>query len=198
MEIVDSLKKIPRESKWMFLREVFFGNLVFRVLLHGVNAIVKGVPYVASEIFDIDTSLSTKDFITLKSLGVNVIRLGVMWPGVEPTRGVYNTTYLDQTQRIIENAAKYGIYTLLDMHQDVLSEKFCGEGVPGWAANVAAIPSENAFPVPLENPFTAVASDGYPTRQDCAHFNWPQYYNTRAASYAFEALYTNVDGLRDA
>ena len=30
-------------------------------------------------------------------------------------------------------AGQYGIYSLLDCHQDVLSEKFCGEGVPDWA-----------------------------------------------------------------
>ena len=36
----------------------------------------------------------------------------------------------------LHRAAEYGIYTLLDMHQDVLSEKFCGEGIPDWAVDV--------------------------------------------------------------
>jgi endoglycosylceramidase len=165
-------------------------------LLHGVNAIVKGDPWVPSTSWNIDTSLSTKDFITLQQLGVNVIRLGVMWPGVEPVRGQYNSTYLDKIQSIVETAAKYGIYSLLDMHQDVLSEKFCGEGVPAWAADTTALGSDKQFPVPLEsNPYTNFASDGFPTRDDCNKHGWASYYNTNVVGAAFEALYQNKDGV---
>ncbi len=32
--------------------------------------------------------------LLFKAWGVNAVRLGVMWPGVEPTRGQYNETYL--------------------------------------------------------------------------------------------------------
>eukprot|EP01031_Cornospumella_fuschlensis_P044993 gene44993-55036_t len=50
--------------------------------------------------------------------------------------------------------------------------------------------TKDAFPAPLADPYTAVASDGpYPTRQDCSKFNWPSYYNTVAAGVAFEQLY---------
>jgi len=45
-----------------------------------------------------------------------------MWPGVEPERNEYNETYIKILQNITETAASYGIHTLLDMHQDVLSE----------------------------------------------------------------------------
>ena len=87
-----------------------------------------------------------------------------MWPGLEPNRGQYNETYLKQIQIIISEAEKFGIYTLLDMHQDVLSEKFCGEGVPAWAA--IPNPQDPGFPVPLEaTPYTNMSSvDGFPTR----------------------------------
>ena len=50
-----------------------------------------------------------------------------MWPGVEPVRGQYNQTYLDTVAEIVEEASSYGIYTLADMHEDVLSERFCGD-----------------------------------------------------------------------
>ena len=105
------------------------------IIFHGVNAVVKGSPWIPSTEFDIDTSLSERDHETLADLGVNVYRLGAMWPGVEPNRGEYNKTYVEQMQKIVSSASEYGIYTLLDMHQDVLSEKFCGEGVPAWAAH---------------------------------------------------------------
>ena len=41
----------------------------------------------------------------------------------------------------VHRAAKYGIYTLLDAHQDVLSEKFCGEGIPDWAVDTGCKPA---------------------------------------------------------
>ena len=36
------------------------------------------------------------------------------------------------------SAGKYGIYSLLDMHQDALSDKFCGEGIPDWAVDTGS------------------------------------------------------------
>ena len=57
-----------------------------------------------------------------------------MWPGAEPQEGKFNQSYFDEIKKITNMAEKYGIYILLDMHQDVLSEKFCGEGVPAFAA----------------------------------------------------------------
>ena len=42
--------------------------------------------------------------------GINVIRLGVMWPGLEPVRRQYNHSYLDAVQSIVREAASYGIY----------------------------------------------------------------------------------------
>ena len=51
-----------------------------------------------------------------------------MWPGVEPTQGAFDDAYIKKLKSIVNAAAKRGIYTLLDMHQDVLSENFCGEG----------------------------------------------------------------------
>jgi hypothetical protein len=91
-------------------------------ILHGVNVVVKGPPWMpATDKFDANTSLVAEDLAFLKSLGVNVIRLGVMWAGAEPERGVYNLTYLTALKDLAAQAAQYGIYTLLDMHQDVVS-----------------------------------------------------------------------------
>ena len=43
-------------------------------------------------------------------------------------------------------AGERGIYSLLDMHQDAFSRKYCGNGVPDWAA----APDKENFPYPLE------------------------------------------------
>jgi len=100
-------------------------------VLHGTNAVVKGPPWVpdTSE-FSTDISLVAQDFVQMKKMGVTLLRLGTMWPGVEPVQGSYNATYLQEIAKIVGMAAENGIYTILDMHQDVLSEQFCGEGVP--------------------------------------------------------------------
>ena len=39
-----------------------------------------------------------------------------------------------------EAAGRYGIYTLLDMHQDVYNKSFRGEGAPDWAVCTDGVP----------------------------------------------------------
>lgn len=34
---------------------------------------------------------------------------------------------------IVNEAGQYNIYTLVEFHQDLFSEKFCADGVPMWA-----------------------------------------------------------------
>jgi|688.fasta_scaffold1329607_1 hypothetical protein len=46
-------------------------------IFHGVNLVAKSPPYYEPE-FD------ERDLIKLKGLGINGLRLGVMWPGVQP------------------------------------------------------------------------------------------------------------------
>ena len=64
--------------------------------------------------------------------GFNLIRLGIFWDGVEPQPGVYDTEYLERVRDVAELAWKYGLYTMLDMHQDLFAQKFI-DGAPDWA-----------------------------------------------------------------
>jgi len=104
----------------------------------GVSLAVKGPPWIPrTDRFDGNVSLERHDFDLLATAGVNVLRLGVMMPGVlpnPPVNGKYepDQAYLAKAQHIVAEAAKYGIYTLVDFHQDVISEFFCGEGLPRW------------------------------------------------------------------
>ena len=91
-------------------------------------------------------SFSEDDAKLMASMGYNTIRLGVLWAGLEPVEGEYNMTYLDMVEEIVVMAGERGIYSLLDMHQDAFNAKFCGNGVPDWAAK----PVENNFPYPLQ------------------------------------------------
>mmetsp|Transcript_53698 Transcript_53698/g.120591 ORF Transcript_53698/g.120591 Transcript_53698/m.120591 type:complete len:1033 (-) Transcript_53698:127-3225(-) len=104
----------------------------------GVSLAVKGPPWIPrTDRFDANVSLVRHDFDLLATAGVNVLRLGVMMPGVlpnPPVNGTYHPDqdYLETAKQIVAEAAKYGIYTLVDFHQDVISEFFCGEGLPRW------------------------------------------------------------------
>ena len=54
-------------------------------IFHGVNAVLKGYPWLPkTETFTAEDSLDAKTLDLLQEWGFNVVRLGVMWPGVEP------------------------------------------------------------------------------------------------------------------
>ena len=81
-------------------------------------------------------SLNTpKDLETMRRLGFNSVRLGVIWKAVEKEPGVYDYEYLNTIENIINTLGEKGIYTMVDAHQDVFSRNFCGEGVPYFYVN---------------------------------------------------------------
>ena len=166
-------------------RECFF---------HGLNVVYKSPPYLPiQDHFDSNLSFSTEDMQLFHSLGLNVIRLGVMWPGVEPEQSMYNTTYIDKAKSLMSTAYRdYNISTLVDCHQDVLSEALCGEGASVWATQ----PLRWNFPEPLSRPYTT-GSDHIPSAADCAKQSWASYYATEATSSAFQRIYENYNGLAD-
>jgi endoglycosylceramidase len=88
---------------------------------------------------------------------MNVIRLYVAWEGVEPVRGQYNMTYLQELKGVVERCNRFNIAVILDAHQDVLSRFFCGEGFPDWAVSR----SDWVFPYPVRKDFD-VDENGYP------------------------------------
>jgi endoglycosylceramidase len=87
------------------------------VLLHGVNVVYKVAPYIPSDgEFDVNDSLNDYDIANLKQWGMNFVRLGVMWEGVERQRGVYDKEYLARVDKLITKLGEAGIYTLVDAH----------------------------------------------------------------------------------
>ena len=165
-----------------FGREVYF---------HGVNVVYKVPPYVPwTHTFNPIHSFTEEDMKILSELGLNVIRLGIIWAGAEPTQGQYNETYYNTLRYIIETAYKYNIYTFLDMHQDVLSELFCGEGVPNWVVNTG---DAQPFPSPLNS---SVFGSNF-TAEHCNDYLWSEYYFTQSVSHAFQNIYDNTSGVLD-
>lgn len=103
---------------------------------------------------------------------------------------------------------------MLDVHQDGLSEYFCGEGLPHWA--VTRIDDEHHWYEPFKKPFPAPFSNFenascfykeekhqgaiFPTRQACdSHkhgISWGE--STYETSFAYQSLWDNYNGTADA
>jgi endoglycosylceramidase len=121
---------------------------------------------------------------------------GALWAAVEPEKDKVDMSWFNKMDEIIDKAgSQYGIYTLLDGHQDAWAQKFCGTGVPDYVAAYGG----NNFPIPLTNePVPVDPSTGYPNRTVCDSINdnnWPMFQFTRAISQAVGCLYNGVDGL---
>ena len=183
-------------------QHTFLDALNRTVIIHGTNAVTKGPPWFpVYDQFETDISMSENDCAWMQKLGLNVLRLGVMWPGVEPTEGTYDEEYLDNIDNMVKLAASYGVYTLLDMHQDVLSRAFCGNGIPLWAADIASNESR-PFPVPVKMPYEIIdggtpGTEGVPDMEECRGRDFITYYFSGSVSKAFQSLYDNRGGLLD-
>lgn len=168
-----------------------------QVMMHGVNVVYKVAPYIPSTgAFDAQDSLNDEDIANLKKWGFNLVRLGVMWEGVERQPGVYDETYLNQVETLINKLGDAGIYTLVDAHQDVFARNICGEGVPDFYAKDAIGKHPTCFNSlldPIVSPFLSMfgictdfnsfgfADDenGDPVIPDCQTRDFYTYYETK-------------------
>lgn len=156
--------RVDGDNHW-FLDE--FGRVR---IFHGVNSVRKGSPWYYEYLLN-DTRLDD-----LRAFGLNVVRLGTMWSGVEPQDGVFNATYVGILETIIQKLADRGIYALLDMHQDVMSSLyFSYDGIPLWLVETFPEPT-NPYPWPLESVDA-----------------WAEGYLTQACSEGFQMLYNDTN-----
>lgn len=82
-------------------------------------------------------NLDEEFFKKYRAHGFDIIRLAITWQNLEPQPEKYNESYLESIDKIFALAEKYGVYILLDMHQDLYSQndgKCVGDGAPSWAA----------------------------------------------------------------
>lgn len=74
--------------------------------------------------------------------GFNAVRYLIFWDAVEPSPGQYDTAYLDETEERLDWFAEHDVYVIVDMHQDVYSQRFCCDGAPEWAIEDDGLPFE--------------------------------------------------------
>ena len=142
----------------------------------------------------------------LRKWGVNLVRLGVMWEAVETAEGAYNTTYLNEVKDLVAKLGTYGIYTMLDAHQDVLSRSTCGEGIPDFQARKVNSTCED-WSDPAFDDIKKVDTDctsikdydyiedinGNPYISECLKAPFFKYYTTIEVMAVFEQLYLETD-----
>ena len=96
-------------------------------IFHGVNFVAKHPPWYHPALLD------DKYAQDLANWGLNVVRLGAMWSGLEPQEGYFDLEYLQKLKTIVKNFEKHGVHVILDMHQDVASRHFgTYDGFPDW------------------------------------------------------------------
>ena len=135
------------------------------VLLHGVDLVYKVPPY------EVEVTGSGRNVLTpaeaqrMARLGFTVVRLGIVWKGLEPGSDPINDpavctagaprrsgpdqfdatvfdAYMTRLEATVSLLARYRIFSLIDMHQDVYNEAFGGEGAPNWAVCTDGIAPE--------------------------------------------------------
>ena len=100
------------------------------MVLHGVN--VSG----AAKSDPLGLAWHTKaDYARLAGWGFNTVRLLLFWSVLEPIQGQYNSVYMDSIEERLDWAEAHGLMVILDMHQDLYSAEFTGDGAPAWAIN---------------------------------------------------------------
>ncbi|MDQ2627469.1 MAG: cellulase family glycosylhydrolase, partial [Actinomycetota bacterium] len=133
------------------------------LILHGVNEVNKGAPFTPEA-----NHFDEQHAAYLAANGVNAVRVGVIWAGVEPKPGVIDYDYLASIKATVDMLAKHGIVSVIDMHQDLYSDTITGigDGAPEWAVQTGDALNIN--------------------------FGWPWNYPLNfAVNHAWDAFWTN-------
>lgn len=118
----------------------FFDEAHRERIFSGINMVFKGEPgSQESSRNNYIPSWKEEDIRKLRDCGFNVVRLGLIWDGVEPEPGKYDEKYLDWIEKILNYCKEYELYAYLDMHQDLFSCLY-SDGAPQWATITDGMP----------------------------------------------------------
>lgn len=136
--------------------------------------------------------MSDAQMQTMVDWGFNVVRLGFHWYLMEPSPGVWNQTYFNDIIAIVNQFESYGIYVILDMHQDCWAPMYCyAHGLPDFYAgpyNTSEYQpgGSREFPLPMAEPGPDQCAD-----LSKGLFGWASCYLTFALSAGAQRLYDN-------
>lgn len=100
-----------------------------QLIFHGLNTanISKSDSLRNPWIIESDVEREATDF------GFNFVRYLIFWDAIEPQKDVFDPVYLDRVEERVNWYTSRGMYVMLDMHQDLYSLVFGGDGAPAWA-----------------------------------------------------------------
>jgi hypothetical protein len=143
-----------------------YGNKIY---LRGVNLMSK----TPQDLIELGFNTQTAAFIAHNNF--NVVRLGLQWAYIEPSPGVFNSSYLDHAKQIIQMLAQYHIYTIIDFHQDEYSANV-GDGAPGWASLTPSMATSTPDFGFGDNLLCGLTSNTLPCRTD-VNYMWQSFWN---------------------
>ncbi len=110
----------------------------------------------------------------LRDWGWNLVRLVLQWEAAEPEPGKYDDAYLDLLVDLTRACHARGLHVIVDLHQDLFSRHYGGDGAPGWA-------------LPLE-----------PGAARFARRKWfANYFLSDGVIRALDRFWRNADGIQD-
>jgi hypothetical protein len=98
------------------------------VLLRGVNVNQLVDFYQPRAEVPATRELTEDDFAGMAAYGFDVVRLGISWSALEPSRGELDRGYLAKIDQAVDWAKEHGIRTVIDLHQDGWSNAATAEG----------------------------------------------------------------------
>lgn len=105
------------------------------VLLRGVNTggRSKFHPYMPFDFAEGDFEAALDAYLDrLVYWGFTTLRVPFSWAAFEPAPGDFDAAWLARYDALLDGAADRGMWTIVDFHQDVYGEWFCGDGFPAW------------------------------------------------------------------
>ena len=156
-----------------------------QVLLRGVNVNSLGDYFQANPAYATTVPVTDDDWAAMQADGFDVVRLLISWSRLEPTRGSISQSYLDEIHATVAAAARHGIYSVIDMHQDAWGKYVASP--PGTTCPANAKPGIGWDGAPQ----WATITDGADT---CAPAGVREL--APAVMHAFDHFYADTDGIQ--
>lgn len=121
---------IPVASRHQYITDTLDRICIY----HGVNVsnINKQPPFLPWQ--------RHSDWDSLSAWGFNVVRYLMTWEAIEAEQGKWSAAYLQQVHNDVVYLNHIGVNVVVDVHQDLYSRKFTGDGFPEWAIRDNGIP----------------------------------------------------------
>lgn len=153
---VNSYYDINKRFKPNKIKPLIYENGIWKmkedgrvIRFRGVNLPAK-LPLNLDPISFVDKPFPLKEapehFERLSNFGFNLVRLTVTWEAVmHKGPGIIDFAYMAYLRNLVDVAHNYGIYIIVDPHQDVWSRFTGGDGAPLWTLNVCGFNTNDKY-----------------------------------------------------